>query len=189
MSEEMNDELSLAEAALEELKARATMLGVKFHPSISAEKLREKLAEHAAAQEANQPAAPEPVVAAAETAGQKRKRLQDEQTKLVRVRLTCMNPNKREWEGELFSIGNNVVGTIKKYVPFNAPNGWHIPQIMLNMIQERQCQIFENKKAKNGVTVRQGKLIKEFAIEILDALTPEQLHDLAQQQAMAGRID
>jgi len=37
--------------------------------------------------------------------------------------------------------------------------------------------------------VRQGKLIKEFAIEVLDALTPGELHELAQRQAMAKSID
>jgi hypothetical protein len=32
-------------------------------------------------------------------------------------------------------------------------------------------------------------LVKEFAIEILDPLTPQELKDLAQRQAMGNRIE
>lgn len=130
-----------------------------------------------------------------ENEGQKRFRLKRESLKLVRVRITCMNPAKKEWEGEIFTVGNSNIGTIKKFVPFDVDEGWHIPQIMLTMIKERQCQVFTTSKTKNGpsavgaIAVRQGKLIREFAIEILDPLTPEELQDLAQRQAMSGSID
>lgn len=51
------------------------------------------------------------------------------------------------------------------------------------------CQIFVTDKSKNGVTVRKGKLIKEFAIEYLEPLTQQELDELARRQAMAGSID
>lgn len=121
-----------------------------------------------------------------ETAGQKRKRLKAEAEKLVRIRVTCMNPAKKEWHGEIFTTGNSAVGTLRKFVPFNNDEGWHVPQMILNMIQERQCQVFVNKKTQNGVTVREGKLIKEFAVEIMPDLTPAELRELARRQAMAA---
>ena len=124
-----------------------------------------------------------------ETEAQKRLRLQAEATKLVRIRVTCMNPAKKEWEGEIFTSGNANVGSISKYVPFNSDDGWHVPRILLNMIKERQCQIFVSKKDSRGNMTRTGKLIKEFAVEILDPLTTEELAELAARQAATKAID
>ena len=74
---------------------------------------------------------------------------------------------------------------MKRYVPYNAEDGWHVEQILLNQLRERQCQIFVTEKDSRGNKIRKGKLIREFAIEVLDPLTEEELHDLAQRQAMA----
>lgn len=162
---------------LANLKARADMLGIKYHPSISLEKLREKV---------NASLDPEEKAAAAPAVD--RAAMQRQANELVRVRVTCMNPAKKEWEGEIFTVGNSVVGTIKKYIPFNADEGWHVPRFILDQIKARECQVFTTVKGPRGNTTRQGKLIKEFAIEILDPLTEEELHDLAQRQAMANSI-
>lgn len=173
---------------LSNLKARADLIGVSYHPSIGVDKLREKV--NAAL--AGKPATKEPALAATpaqlaeETAGEKLFRTRNEQLALVRIRLACMNPSKAEWEGEIFTVGNSLVGTITKYVPFNADEGWHVPQILLDTLMERQCQIFVTAKSKNGVSVRQGKLIKEFSIQVLPPLSQDELHDLAQRQAMAA---
>ena len=183
MSEET---IEIVQDELSTLKSRADLLGVSYHPSIGVEKLREKLA---TAMENIEPKNEGTGInVEAETKEQKRLRLLQEATKLVRIRVTCMNPAKKEWEGEIFTVGNNVVGTIKKYVPFNADEGWHVPHILYEMLKERQCQVFVSSKTKNGVTIRQGKMIKEFAIEVLPPLTEEELKDLAQRQAMAKSI-
>lgn len=159
------------------LKARADMLGVKYHPSISLEKLREKV---------NASLAPEQKEVAATVVD--RAELQRKASELVRIRVTCMNPAKKEWEGEIFTVGNSVVGTFKKYVPFNADEGWHVPRIIYEQIKARECQIFVTVKGPRGNTTRKGKLIKEFAIEVLDPLTEEELRDLAQRQAMSQSV-
>lgn len=177
----MNDEIQTDELTL--LKTKADRLGIQYHPSIGAEKLREKI--NAAMNEVSEVSvAVQPVVDEQEA----KRNLMNEANKLIRVRITCMNPTKKDWEGELFTVSNSVVGTQKRYVPFNAPDGWHVPQMMLNMIQERQCQLFYTEKSKRGVSIPRSKLIKEFAIEILNPLTREELKDLAQQQAMANRV-
>lgn len=181
------------------LKARADMLGVTYHPSIGVEKLRDKinaaLADKPQGSDTVTNPDPDPttdptpapaVDVAPETLAQRRKRLKLEATALVRIRLTCMNPAKREWEGEIITVGNALVGTLTKFVPFNAEEGWHVPKMMYEFLKERQCQIFVAKKTKHGVTVREGKLIKEFAIEVLPPLTDRELRDLAQRQAMAA---
>ncbi len=102
---------------------------------------------------------------------QKRK----EANRLVRVRITCMNPDRTEHPGEIFTVANNVVGTVRKYVPFGADEGWYVPQMILNVMKERKCQVFTNKRLPNGQTIKKGKLVNEFAIEYLDDLTAVEL--------------
>lgn len=231
--ESQDNAAELAAAELEGLKARATAMGLPFHPAISAPKLREKISAHLAAennpsQPAGMPAAA-PVVAAApvptgviagvgaqldpavpaplasgrvaaienedtgttkyalaETPNEKRRRIKRNAEELIRVRVTCMNPAKKDWSGEIFTVGNSAVGTIKKFVPFNAEEGWHVPRMILEMMEQRVCQIFVNKKTSHGVTVKEGKQIREFNIERLHPLDEEALEELARRQAMAA---
>ena len=186
MNEELNEVLEQDELSV--LKARADLLGISYHPSIGVEKLRDKLNTAIEGETKETKNEGTGIGAPVESEAQKRLRLQAEATKLVRIRVTCMNPAKKEWEGEIITVGNAGVGTLKKYIPFNADEGWHVPNIMYEALKERMCQVFVSTKTKNGVTMRQGKLIKEFAIEVLPPLTEEELKDLAQRQAMAKSI-
>jgi len=168
------------------LKARANLLGVKYHPSISLEKLRDKVNASIATPE---PEVVDPPVVVEETVNQRRYRKKQEANELVRIRVTCMNPAKKEWEGELFTAGNSLVGSFTKFVPFNVEDGWHVPKIIYNQMVQRQCQIFTSIRDARGNTSRKGKLIKEFSIEVMPKLTPTELQELAQRQAMAKTID
>lgn len=193
MSDIDNDQTEApAQDELTALKARAEMMGISFHPSIGLEKLRDKVnAAINGTPPEKEEAQPEQEVAApkAETENQMRTRMKNDANRLIRIRVACMNPAKKEWEGEFFSAGNAVIGTLTKYVPFNAEDGWHVPNMILKMMQDRQCQVFYTVTDSRGNKSRKGKLIKEFAIEILPDLTPEELHDLAQRQAMGNNID
>ena len=193
MSNDHDDNVEVsAPDELTSLKARADQLGIRFHPSISLEKLREKVTAALTSDgPADDGADDSPVVAAPvkETEGQMRQRIRDQAGALVRVNITCMNPAKREWDGEIFTTGNSIVGTYKKMVPFNTTDGWHVPQIILDMIKERQCQIFVEVRDGKGNKVRKGKLIKEFAIDVLPQLTKSELDELARRQAMSHAID
>ena len=189
--EDTQEDEVVVQDELDALKARANLLGVKFHPSISLEKLREKVnaavtsdGASTSEEEAKDPAEPKQ-----ETIGEKRKRLKTEALKLVRIRLTCLNPAKKEWEGEIITVGNSLIGSVKKFVPFNADDGWHVPHVIYQQLKERQCQIFHTATDARGNKVRKGKLIKEFAIEVLPPLTKEELDELARRQAMAKAID
>ena len=182
------DTAVLVQDELQILKDRANLLGVKFHPSISLDKLREKVVA-ATSGEATPPDEAKAPESVEETVGQKRNRLKREALALVRIRITCMNPAKSEWEGEIFTAGNSLIGSVKKFVPFNADEGWHVPNVLLQQLRERQCQIFHTVTDARGNKVRKGKLIKEFAIEVLPPLTKEELEELARRQAMAKAID
>lgn len=204
MSESLIDNSDLPKPdLLASLKAKADLLGISYHPSIGVEKLKEKIdaklgedntADALAAAtvtEADSEGGEEDVtgkVFGVETPSQKRARLQREAAELVRIRLTCMDPSKKEIEGEIFTVGNSVVGTHRKYVPYNAEDGWHVPRIILQELQARMCQIFVTVKGPRGEKTRQGKLIKAFAIEILPPLTEDELQELAQRQAMAKSV-
>jgi hypothetical protein len=186
--------LELAAAELEDLKERAKLLGVKFHPSIGADSLREKIKEFQEAALAKdsedapvvQAASAVPELSAKEVETRRIAGIRANAEKLIRIRVTCMNPAKKDWNGEIITVSNRAVGTLKKFVPFNADDGWHVPNMIFEVMKARECQVFVTAKSKNGVAVRKGKLIKEFAIEVLDPLTPQELGDLARVQAMAA---
>jgi hypothetical protein len=172
------------------LKEKADRLGVTYHPSIGLDKLRVKVraamdGEPVAAEELAKEEVPE------ETLGQRRFRKRKEASELIRVRVSCMNPAKKEWEGELFTAGNMLVGTFTKFVPFNtdAEDGWHVPRVIYNQLVQRKCQIFVAAKDVRGNKIRQGKQIKEFAVEVLPPLTAKELSELARRQAMSQAVD
>lgn len=173
---------------LEILKERADLLSIKYHPNIGVEALRQKVNAALADQD---DAADLEQTNAAETVNSRRLRLRQEASKLIRIRVTCMNPAKKDHQGDIFSVGNGEIGTFRKYVPFNSDNdGWHVPYVIYQHLKERECPIFVNvKNPQGGGTSQKAKMIKEFAIEVLDPLTPEELKDLAQRQAMAHSID
>lgn len=191
-----------AEVAL--LRERCDLIGIKYAPATGAKKLTALLA---AATSDTPPESIEeqaPVVTevppstliasdpkylppeVTETAGARAARLRHEANLLVRVIVANMNPEKREWSGEVYSVGNSVVGQVKKFVPFNNDAGWHIPQIILNHLQEKQCQIWVNQKNARGETVRVGRLINELNVQILPPLSYDELKSLGQRQAMAS---
>ena len=172
----------IEKSELELLKDRATTMGIQFHPNIGVEKLREKL------DGVLSPVEPDTPTKTKETIAQRNARLRKEAIKLVRVNLTCMNPAKSSWGGEFISVGNNAIGFIKRFIPFEAEDGWHIPAVFLEVLKERKFQTFYTTKI-NGHKVKKGKLIKEFAIEILPDLSVDELKELAAKQALKENTD
>ena len=200
MQENPQEDGLVAPDELTVLKARADRLGIQYHPSIKLEKLRDKIANSISGEadqaDEEEEAGETNVFAYAphrrgknETEVQFKARRRKEANALVRIRVSCMNPAKKEWEGEIFTTGNAVVGTVKKYVPFNAEDGWHVPRIIYDQIVQRQCQVFHTVKDSRGNKSRKGKLIKEFSVELLPQLTQAEIKDLAQRQALANSID
>ena len=104
---------------------------------------------------------------------------------LVHVRVQCMNPAKRDWPGEIISVGSAKLGTFKKYVPFNN-EPYHIPKIIYDMMTEKKCSAFFNGTDNRGHKTRKARQINEYAIEVLPPMTPEEIKDLARKQAMAA---
>ena len=111
--------------------------------------------------------------------------------KLIRVRITNMDPKKKDLRGEIMTVANEYLGTVRKFVPFgeDTVEGYHVPKCLLTMMQERKfLRIREIKDRKTGVTRPETAWVREFAIEILDPLTPEELKQLATAQIAAGTV-
>ncbi len=177
------------------LKQRADMMGIKYHPLISLEKLKAKVI-HAQMSSAKDNRGDdeddEPIQKKKKTElspQEKKEALRKYASELVRVNVVCMNPNKKNWTGEYISAGNSVVGIYTKFVQFNTTDGWHIPRIIYNYLLEKQCQVFYTATTSRGNKIRKGKNIREFNIELLPPLTPVQLKELAAMQAATHSLD
>lgn len=110
-----------------------------------------------------------------------------EAMKLLRVIVTPMNPLKRDLQGDIFSVGNSVLPTFTKYVPYNVE--WHIPQIMYEMLKEKQETVFHKTKDAQGRDIVLTKTIPAYNINVLPQLTPEELKELAKNQAVRDKAE
>lgn len=184
---------------LEELKAKADELGVKYHHMAGEAKIQSAIDAHLADNgtevhpdfgapvNKNQVNAEGKIVPL--TSEEYRKKYLADRKKnlnrLVRCRITCMNPAKRAWEGEIISVGSAKNGTFKKYVPFDGRE-WHVPKVIFDELLSRECTVWSNGKDSRGRTIRKGRLVPEFSVQVLDPLTPAELDDLRKQQALAN---
>ena len=179
---------------LEVLKQRATLMNIKFSNNISVEKLREKIE---AAQVKD-----EPVVEAAvnplgdkQEAGVKKmtlgQKIRAEQTRLIRVRIQNLDPKKKDLPGEIITVANEYMGTVRKFVPFGevTDNGYHIPYCIYEFLKERKFINITTRKGKNGLPDIRATEAREFSIEVLPPLTEAELAQLAQAQIAAGSLN
>lgn len=170
------------------LKTKADTLGVTYSPNIGIDALREKIN----AKMNGEPEKKEATSASTEgtrekTAMEIRQELFNDATRLIRVRITNMNPAKADLPGEIFTVSNRFVGEIKRYIPYGEQvDGWHVEKMLLDMLKEKQFQQIRTKKGANGQILPDTKWVREFAIEELPALTPEELKVLANKQAAAA---
>lgn len=185
---EQKDELSEQKDELTILKARADLLKIPYSNNISLAKLKARIEEHMAQDEEEEPE--EEIEEVVETKATLRSRLIKEATRLIRVRVTNMNPAKSAFPGEIFTVANSMVGTIRKFIPYGAGTeaGYHIPYAIYEMIKRKKFTLVKKEVGPNGTPVFNKYERKEFAIEVLDPLTPEELKKLAAEQAATGRV-
>lgn len=177
------DELSL-------LKQRANMLGLTYSNNIGIAALKAKIDAKLAGDEeqASSGTGSNALEDAAVAKMTFRQRMIREQTRLVRVRIQNMDPKKKDLPGEIITVANRVIGTIRKFVPFGeaTENGYHIPYCIYQMLEARRFLNVRTRKGKHGTPVVETTWAREFAIEILDPLTKEELAELAKAQIAAG---
>lgn len=198
MSDEINTEdLELQVDELAVLKQRARLMGITFSPNIGLAALKAKVNEKM--NEEDKPAEKaEPSVNPLgetpvdpdkpETPAQIRKRIQKKALKLVRCRITNLDPKKKDLPGEIITVANEYLGTVRKFVPFGeqTDDGYHLPQCLFDLLQERKFLNIRTVKGPNGTPMVKHEYVREFALEVLPPLTQAELDKLAAAQAAAG---
>lgn len=176
------------------LKSRAKAMGIEFSNSIGLDTLRNRINEKLAPAEAVEPQV-NPLAMGEKPVTKKRtlrQKLHDEQMKLVRIRITCMDPKKANLPGEIFTVANEHLGTVKKFVPYGeaTDDGFHVPYCIYRALEARKfLNIRSVKDRRTGVPRIESNWLKEFSIAVLPPLTVAQIADLKTAQIAAGSID
>ena len=180
----------------EALKARCQLLGIQTQGNQSNETLRALIRAKqdemdAAARQANPAAFDEAVETSEGRTPSLREYLKTVALKLVRVRISCMNPQLAKMGSVIITTGNEYTGTVRKVVFFGekTENGYHIPQIVLNVLQRRKFQQIVEERGHQGHMVPRARWMKEFNIEILPPLTQKELNALKDRQLATNSID
>ena len=193
------DEQAVDELPL--LKERAKVMGIPFSNNISLETLRKRVADKMEGKDE----APEvnaltgdPEIAqamAAKPLNQKanevalRKLMHATQMRQVRVRITNMDPKKKDLPGEIWTVANEYLGTVRKFVPYGeqTDDGFHIPYCLYRLLDSKRFLHIRDVKDRTTGIVRQDKVwAKEFSLDVLPTLTQGELDRLAAAQAAAG---
>ena len=171
---------------LDLLKTRAKLLGIQHSPNIGVDALKEKIKE---ATEGTKPKEVEVVKSKSELENELRAKIISENMRMVRIKITNLNPDKKDLDGEILTISNKYLGTVRKYIPFGqrTENGWHVPYCLF---VEMKNKVFLQKKTKTNKQTGQIDLdthwAPEFALVELPPLTEEELQELAVSQMSAG---
>jgi hypothetical protein len=193
---------------LEVLKQRATLLGVPFSNNIGVDTLRQRIADkmrendEGEQQGGEQVAeknpledvgdAPSETVAAPVRKLSLRQHLYNTEMRLVRLRITNLDPKKKDLPGEILTVANEYLGTVRKFVPFGevTDDGFHVEYCLYKLMEARRFLSIRTIKDRRTGHVRvESQMAKEFALEILPDLTPAELAKLANAQKAAGSID
>lgn len=170
------------------LRENGALLGITFGPNEGIPSMITKLKEMRAVILRDE----EDVAAEAElpkSEQELRNEMRLKETKLIRIQIACVNPNKAGLPGEILCVHNDYVGTVKKFIPYNeAGEAYHVPQLLLKMLKRKKfLQIKDPPKGSRASATT--KLVPEYAITILEPLTEQELKDLARAQGAAEAAD
>lgn len=196
MSDQNQEAAVDAKQEREALKARCQLLGIQTQGNQSNDTLRALIRAKqdemdAAARQADPASFDQAVVTSEGRTPSLREYLKTEAMKLVRVRISCMNPQLAKFGSVIITTGNEYTGTVRKVVFFGekTENGYHIPQIILNVLQRRKFQQIVEERNFQGHLVPKARWMKEFNIEILPPLTQKELNALKDRQLATNAID
>lgn len=183
------------------LKRRAQLMGIQHSNNISAATLRTKINQKIEASEASDQTKADVLVDTAEAVNplevvpEKKKTFRQitiaENMRLIRCRITNLDPKKKDLPGEIFTVANEYLGTVRKYVPFGevTDEGFHVPYCIYKMMDNRKFLNLRSRKLPNGQLRIEQNWAKEFALEVLPPLTPTEISRLATAQAAAGILN
>ena len=189
------------------LKQRARMMGITFSNNIGLDALKEKIRIHQEGGNQNDedktdelgdgvnivpPALQDPSQPTRKKPLNLRQQIIQDNMRLVRLRITCLDPKKKDLPGEVLTIANKYLGTVRKFIPFGevTENGYYVPYCLYKMLKARKflnIRTFRDRRNQNQIRVEQ-QWVPEFALEILPNATPAELQKLAAAQSAAGGL-
>lgn len=213
MSEQQNtDSLADAQAGTNDeaqkavLRGRLDKMGIKYSNNAGVDRLREQLNQALegdrdganAKADDSAPSTPSaaPLAQAKQEAPAQQLTLRQwavkEKMKLVRIRIACLDPKKKDLPGEIITVGNSVLGEVRKFVPYGeaTDDGYHVPYCIYEFLRDRKfLDIRTGYKKGTKQRTQSTREVREFAIEILPPLTSAELADLRKAQLAAGSVE
>jgi len=191
--EVLNQEEDAPVDELTHLKNKADMMGIKYASRIGVDKLRlkinAKLNGEALDEDDEDESEPKGKTKSAplskiERIAEVRKKMHKEQMFLVRLRISNLNPAKKDLDGEYFTVVNKYLGSVRKFIPYGeaSDNGYHVPHIIYTELKSRKFNSVRTKTVDGQIQVIQ-KWVPEFALEVMEPLTLKEIKDLAASQA------
>ena len=160
---------------LAKYKTQADLLGIEYPNNITLAKLKTKITEHLNKESVSE-------------ANEQYKALYEENMKLVRILVTPVDSAKRDYAGEIFAVGNDVLGTVKRFVPFNQE--WFVENILYKHIVSKEFQFIKTVKDKStGNEFLDSKIIPAYNVTVLPMPTKEELEEMKRiQEARDGVV-
>lgn len=178
------------------LMQRARMMGLNISNNIGLETLKQRIEDHLSGKkDVVEPPSMLVDPSLPVSNGKKksvRQILQEDALKLVRIHITNLDPKKKDLRGEIITVANEYIGTIRKFVPFGevTENGFHVPNIIYKMLKRRKFLNIRTRKAPgNGQVIVEQNWAQEFAIVVLPPLTKEELNQLGTAQLASGNLN
>lgn len=175
---------------IEDVKAELTGRGIKMHHKTNAIKLRKTLQDDVDKNDTKVPV--EVKSSPVKPAKVKKKPEMTLEEKCLHLKRIIVTPNDPEMSGHAGLVFTVLVSSvnngkaIKKYVPFNNEEGWHVPNIIYNQIANAEMQKFKSVKTTNGDTILQPYQSKKYNVQVLPDLTQKEVDKLAASQTARG---
>lgn len=174
------------------LMQRARLMGLTISNNIGLDTLRERIRKAQEGVKDNTPETPVPLMKepGVKKAKSAREAIRREAMKLIRIHIVNLDPKKKDLQGEIITVGNDMIGTVRKFVPYGeiTEKGYHVPNIIYKMLKKRKFLNIRTRRGPKGEQIVEQNWAQEFSITVLPPLTKEELHDLAVAQAAAGSV-
>ena len=184
----MNEVKDLSEMTLEELKAKADVLGVKYSGNISSDTLRTRIEDREKeldqAEEAFEEAklktegtdSTEEVVLTEED---RLKAIAKEQNRLVRVIIAPMTKDKGELTAELFTVSNDLIHD-SRVMPFHVE--WHCTEALARYIESLESTIYRSVEKNTEGAQQKPVSIRAYTVTRLPPISQDEYDEIRQRQ-------
>lgn len=163
---------------LETVRAKATELGIDYHPAMKAETIQ-KLIDAKVGPDTTQ-------VSADKSAEDEEERQLKECMALIPITITSMDPADSAVTAVTVSVGNRKLGQITKVIPFG--HKWYMPKILVDHMRAQQFCRSSMIPVPGGQERLQTQWIQKYAIQEHPMPSPQELADLAKLQLQGNEL-